>query len=224
MSVGIVGLGAGTLAVYGREGDLFRFFEIDPQMIQVATNPQLFSFLPDALCAIDFIPGDARRMLEVERAKGDPLYDLLVIDAYSGDAVPYHLVTREAFHLYLDRLAPDGILAVHISNWHIDLLPVCKAVANDLSVYAHGTIGYTDSVITGGSIWVFMTRQPISYRYPNPEKISLVNWKHVRDIRILTDDRGSLLPLLRKTNEKNHRFSFVSRGAGGCRALQNPCR
>ncbi|MCL1920814.1 MAG: fused MFS/spermidine synthase [Kiritimatiellaeota bacterium] len=195
MSVGVVGLGAGMLALYGREGDLYRFFEINPQVVQIATAPQLFSFLPDARCAIDLIDGDARRMLETERATGDPLYDMLVIDAYSGDAVPYHLVTREAFRLYLDRLAPGGMLAVHISNWHIDLLPVCKAVAADLGVYMVGTIGYADTPVTSGSIWVFMTRHPVTY--PHSEKVRRVNWDDVRDIRPLTDDRGSLLPLLR---------------------------
>jgi len=198
VNVGVVGLGAGMLAVYGRPGDLFRFFEIDPQVVQIATDTRLFSFLPDARCAIDLIDGDARRMLEIERAENNPFYDLLVIDAYSGDAVPYHLVTREAFRLYLDRLAPDGMLAVHVSNWHIDLLPVCKAVADELGICAHGTISYSDSVLTAGSIWVFFTRQPISYVYPRqPERIRPVDWSKVRTIRMLTDDRGSLLPLLR---------------------------
>jgi len=198
VSVGIVGLGAGMLAVYGRPGDLFRFYEINPKVVKVATNPQLFSFLYDAQCAIDLIPGDARRMLEVERAANDPLYDILVVDAYSGDSVPYHLVTREAFRLYLDRLAPDGILAMHISNWHIDLLPACKAAVKDLSVSVHGTISYSDSALTAGAIWVFMTRRPTPYVYPRqPERIRTVDWNTVRNIRILTDDRGSLLPLLR---------------------------
>ena len=198
MNVGVVGLGAGMLATYGRTNDLYRFFEINPQVMQIATTPQLFSFLSDAPCEVHLIDGDARRMLEAEREVGDPPYDLLVIDAYSGDAVPYHLVTREAFRLYLDRLTPEGMLAVHISNWHIDLLPVCKAVAGDLGVYAHGTIGYADTAVTCGSIWVFMTRQPIPYPYSGPPgKRRTVNWDDVRDIRALTDDRGSLFPLLR---------------------------
>ena len=204
MTVGIVGLGAGTLATYGRPGDLFRFYEINSQVLDVATNNNLFTFLPITAATVDLVLGDARRMLERERAshqmnpKKDPLYDLLVIDAYNGDAVPYHLTTREAFQLYFDRIAPDGMLAVHISNWHIDLLPICKSVASDLGVCAYGSIGYSDSVITIGSIWVFMTRQPNSYRYPNrPEKIRDVNWSEVRNIRTLTDERGSLMTLLR---------------------------
>jgi hypothetical protein len=204
MKVGIVGLGAGTLATYGRPGDIYRFYEINTQVIDVATNVNLFTYLPSTAATIDLVLGDARRMLERERAnhqfnpKQDPLYDLLVIDAYNGDAVPYHLTTREAFQLYFDRIAPDGMLAVHISNWHIDLLPVCKSVASDLGVCAYGSIGYMDSNVTIGAIWVFMTRQPNSYRYPNrPEKIRDVNWSEVRNIRTLTDERGSLMTLLR---------------------------
>jgi spermidine synthase len=204
MTVGIVGLGAGTLATYGRPGDLFRFYEINTQVIDVATNTSLFTFLPITAATVDLVLGDARRMLERERAshqsnpKQDPPYDLLVIDAYNGDAVPYHLTTREAFQLYFDRLAPEGMLAVHISNWHIDLLPVCKSVASDLGVCAYGSIGYSDTPVTSGSIWVFMTRQPNSYHYPGrPERIKDVEWAKVRDIRTLTDERGSLMTLLR---------------------------
>jgi spermidine synthase len=204
MTVGIVGLGAGTLATYGRPGDLFRFYEINTQVIDVATNRTLFTFLPITAATVDLVVGDARRMLEREREsnqknpKTDAPYDLLVIDAYNGDAVPYHLTTREAFQLYFDRLAPDGMLAVHISNWHIDLLPVCKSIASDLGVCAYGSIGYSDSPVTGGSIWVFMTRQPQSYRYPSrPERIKDVEWSKVRNIRTLTDERGSLMTLLR---------------------------
>jgi len=204
ITCGVVGLGAGTLATYGRKGDLFRFYEINSQVVDIATNNTLFTFLPTSPAAIDLILGDARRMLERERdnhqqnPKRDPRYDLLIIDAYNGDAVPYHLTTREAFQLYFDRLAPDGMLAVHISNWHIDLLPVCKSVAADLKVFAYGAFGYPDSALTTTSIWVFMTRQPLSYRYPGrADKIKDINWSEVKDIRTLTDERGSLMTLLR---------------------------
>lgn len=204
MKVGVVGLGAGTLATYGRRGDLFRFYEINSQVIDVATNSSLFTYLPNTAATVDLVLGDARRMLERERENHqanparDPRYDLLIIDAYNGDAVPYHLTTREAFQLYFDRLAPEGMLAVHISNWHIDLLPVCKAVAADLGVCTYGSIGYADSALTIGAIWVFMTRQPNSYHYTGrPERIKDVEWSKVRDIRTLTDERGSLMTLLR---------------------------
>jgi hypothetical protein len=204
ITCGVVGLGAGTLATYGRKGDLFRFYEINPDVIALATNTSLFTFLPTSPAMIDLISGDARRMLERERAnhqqnpKQDPRYDLLIIDAYNGDAVPYHLATCEAFQLYFDRLKPEGMLAVHISNWHIDLLPACKAVAADLKVFTYGAMGYPDSSLTTTSIWVFMTRQPLSYRFPGrSDKIKDVNWSEVKDIRTLADERGSLMTLLR---------------------------
>jgi len=198
MKVGIVGLGAGTLACYGRPNDLFRFYEINPQVVKVATDPQLFSFLPDAKMPIDLVPGDARRMLEKERAAHDPLYDLLVVDAYSGDAVPYHLSTREAFRLYFDRLSEDGMLAVHVSNWHIDLLPLCKAMATDLGVCAYGVVSGAQDGLTSGAIWVFMTRRPMAYRYPSKEGVSEIVWSDIREMAVPTDEKGSLVSLIRR--------------------------
>jgi spermidine synthase len=197
MAVGVVGLGAGTLADYGRPADLFRFYEINPLMVKVASAPELFSFLRDAPMPIDLVPGDARAMLEKERAAGDPLYDILVIDAYSGDAVPYHLVTREAFQLYLDRLEDGGILAVHVSNWHIDLLPLCKAVASAFNLHVHGVMSVSDGALTADSMWVFMTRHPMVYRVPALPSVREVVWERVRVVTLPTDERGSLLPLLR---------------------------
>ena len=197
MKVGVVGLGAGTLACYGRACDLYRFYEINPQVIRVATDPRLFTYLPEAQTPIDLVPGDARRMLEKERAKGAPLYDVLMIDAYSGDAVPYHLATREAFQLYFDRLAPDGILAVHVSNWHIDLLPLCKAVSAELGVSPYGVVGVAEDSVVSSAIWVFMTRQPMTYRYPGKSLVREVVWSQIRDVTAPTDERGSLIPLLR---------------------------
>lgn len=195
--VGIIGLGAGCLAEYGRAEDLFRFYEINPLMVAVATNPALFSFLPQATAPIDLIPGDARKMLEREHENGDPLYDILVIDAYSGDSVPYHLITHEAFALYLARLADEGILAVHISNWHVDLLPICKAVGQSFGLQLHGVMSRADGALTADALWVFMTRRPLTYHTPPNANLEVVDWGHVRSLRIPTDERGSLLPLLR---------------------------
>lgn len=197
MKVGVVGLGAGTLACYGRPCDLYRFYEINPQVVKVATDPRLFTYLPDAKTPIDLVPGDARQMLAKERAAGDPLYDVLMIDAYNGDAVPYHLATREAFQLYFDRLAPGGVLAVHVSNWHIDLLPLCKAVGAALGVHLYGTVSATEDSVTTGAVWVFMTRQPTIYRYPGKSTVREVVWDQIRTVTLPTDEKGSLIPLLR---------------------------
>jgi hypothetical protein len=118
-------------------------------------------------------------------------------DAYSGDAVPYHLATREAFGLYFDRLEEDGILAVHVSNWHIDLLPLCKAMSAELNVCAYGVVCASKDGLNTDSIWVFMTRRPVAYRYPGKEKVMEVVWPKVRDVSAPTDEKGSLLGFLR---------------------------
>ena len=122
--VGVVGLGAGTLAAFGRQGDSYRFYEINPAVIQVARAE--FSFLSDCPCSVTVVEGDAR--LALEREPGEP-FDVLVIDAFNGDAIPVHLLTREAFGLYLSRLQPDGILAIHVTNRYLDLASVAKRLA-----------------------------------------------------------------------------------------------
>jgi spermidine synthase len=115
-AVGVVGLGAGTLATYGRSGDRIRFFEINPAVIEVAQ--QTFTFLEDSAARIEVVPGDARLSLEAEPPA---TFDILVLDAFSSDAVPVHLLTGEALDLYESRLTADGVLAVHVSNLHLDL-------------------------------------------------------------------------------------------------------
>jgi len=127
MQVGLIGLGAGTMACWGRTNDTYRFLEINPKVVSIAQNTNYFTYLADSKATVSIGLGDARALLTAETNR----YDVLVIDAYSGDAIPLHLATQEAFRLYLDRLNPGGILAVHISNWHIDLNPLCKAVARE---------------------------------------------------------------------------------------------
>ena len=114
--VGVVGLGVGSLLAYGRPGDTFRVYELNPDVVDVAREH--FTFLEGSAAKVDLVVGDARL-----RAAEEPpqRYDLLVLDAFTGDAVPVHLLTREAFDLWLRHLAPDGLLAVHASNHHLDL-------------------------------------------------------------------------------------------------------
>jgi spermidine synthase len=122
--VGIVGLGAGTLAAYGRTGDTFRYYEIDPEVIRIAQSQ--FTYLSKSAAKIDTVVGDARLSLAAEPPQR---YNVLAIDAFSGDAIPVHLLTREAFELYRRHLAPGGILAIHISNQYLDLAPVVASLA-----------------------------------------------------------------------------------------------
>jgi hypothetical protein len=124
LKVGVIGLGAGTLAAYGRAGDDFRFYEIDPQVAQIAVHD--FSFLGRTPARTEIILGDGRLQLE---GNGTQNFDLLVVDAFSGDAIPVHLLTTEAFALYARHLAPRGIIAVHVSNQYLDLAPVVAAAA-----------------------------------------------------------------------------------------------
>jgi hypothetical protein len=125
LRVGVIGLGVGTLVSYGRKDDHFRLYEIDPMVIDLAHKN--FSFLSRTAAASEIILGDARLQLERETVQ---LFDVLVVDAFSGDSVPIHLLTREAFAQYFRHLKPDGVLAVHITNRFLDLRPVVKTAAD----------------------------------------------------------------------------------------------
>ncbi len=129
--IGVVGLGAGTLAAYGRAGDQMRMYEINDQVLDLARRH--FSYLGNTSARIVPVLGDGRLMLEREPPQG---FDLLAMDAFSGDSIPTHLVTQEAFSAYARHLRPDGLLAVHITNTHLDLRPVMAAAARHLGKVA----------------------------------------------------------------------------------------
>ncbi|HVT94843.1 MAG TPA: fused MFS/spermidine synthase [Bryobacteraceae bacterium] len=121
---GMIGLGTGTLAAYGNPGDYFHFYEINPQVISIAGS--LFSYTRETPARVEITPGDARLSLEAEPPQN---FDVLVVDAFSGDAIPVHLLTREVFALYLRHLRPGGVLAVHVSNQYLDLAPIVREIA-----------------------------------------------------------------------------------------------
>jgi len=158
VEVALIGLGAGTLAAYSRPGDTYTFFEIDPAVVELATDPDLFTYISDAEGSIEFVLGDGRIMLDRQTKN----YDAIVMDAFSSDAIPTHLVTRGAVAVYLEHLNPDGLLAVHISNRHLDLEPVLGRLANDadlvaLSLSHQPTEAAADEGATP-SLWVVMAR------------------------------------------------------------------
>ncbi len=124
--VGVIGLGAGTLASYGRSGDSYRFYEINPAVIALANTE--FRYLRECPSAVAVIPGDGRLALEREPPQN---FDVLVVDAFNGDSIPVHLLTREAFATYLKHLRQGGTLAVHVSNRYLDLTPVVRALAEE---------------------------------------------------------------------------------------------
>lgn len=129
--VGILGLGTGSLAAFGRSGDRFRFYEINPDVVEAALTD--FYYIADSEADIEIEVGDGRILLERSPAMN---FDVLVLDAFTGDAIPVHLLTREAFRIYQRHLAPDGILAVHVSNLHFDLSPVIRAQAEAMDSVA----------------------------------------------------------------------------------------
>jgi spermidine synthase len=131
--VGFVGLGAGSLAAYGRAGQQFDFFEIDPSVIRIARDPTRFSFLADCAADVRYVVGDGRLTLANEP---DGAYGVIVLDAFSSDAVPLHLLTREAIEMYAAKLTPGGALLFHISNRHFNLSPFIAAAINDLGMTA----------------------------------------------------------------------------------------
>jgi tRNA A58 N-methylase Trm61 len=124
--VGDVGLGVGTLAVYAQPGHLYRFYEINPQVINLAREE--FTYVSDCLGQVEIVPGDARLSLEREAAND---YDVLVLDAFSGDAIPTHLLTTEAFDIYKRHLKSDGALCIHVSNQFIDLTGIVRRLARE---------------------------------------------------------------------------------------------
>jgi hypothetical protein len=125
--VGLVGLGTGALSCYAKAGQRWTFFEIDPAVISLARDSGLFSYLRDCEADLDYEEGDARLAL----ARGEERFGLLVIDAFSSDAIPVHLLTREAIQIYRKRLTPDGLMLFNISNRYLDLRPVLAALAED---------------------------------------------------------------------------------------------
>jgi len=125
--VGIIGLGAGTLASYGRRGDAFVFFEINPAVIQVASR--YFRFLAESEAQTAVMLSDGRLAIEREPEHS---FQVIVVDAFSDDSIPVHLLTREAFRVYFDHLRTGGLLAIHITNRYLDLYPVVDAAAQSL--------------------------------------------------------------------------------------------
>jgi hypothetical protein len=198
LRVGLVGLGAGTLAAYGRPGDYFRYYEINPEVVKLTSGPwPVFTYLRDSEARVDVELGDARLLLERELAKGDiQKFDVLVLDAFSGDAIPVHLLAREAFETYWQHLNPDhGIIAVHISSLHINLFPVLQGA----SAYFHAE--YVMNVNTGlfpfnTSSWVLLARNPGALNIRGLKQTPPPFETHIPP-RFWTDDYSDIFRLIR---------------------------
>ncbi len=193
--VGVIGLGAGALMHYAAPGDRWRFFEIDRTVIQIARSPEYFTFLARARAPYDVIEGDARLTLAGDTTR----FDILVLDAFASDAVPVHLLTREAIQLYASRLTAGGAVLMHISNRFYDLGPIVGVMARDagLSAVQRHDRDQDDMEITGkfGSHWVVLSRDSARVALLRREP----GWDSAAasDLRVWTDDYSSVLPLLR---------------------------
>ncbi len=191
LRVGVIGLGAGSLAAYAEPGDLFRFYEINPLVLKLAREE--FTYLSDCRGRTEIILGDARLSLEQEK---DQQYDLLVVDAFSGDSIPAHLLTTQALELYFRHLKPNGILALHISNAHLDLEPVVEKLGTTLGKYAALISSAEDEAEEIYSAdWVLMTSQPLT----SPEITRAAGKLRSNPrMRVWTDDYNNLFQILKK--------------------------
>jgi len=201
--VGVIGLGVGTLAAYAERGDTFRFYEINPLVVEIAHD--WFTYLKQCEAAPEIILGDARLSLESEPPQR---FDVLVVDAFSGDAIPVHLLTKEAFALYFRHLKPNGILAVHTSNTYLNLAPVVKLLAEDANYSARLIASEEDApaLITSAD-WVLVTRNQGFLNIPETsvgsEGISVP-----AHLRLWTDDYNNLFKILRP-------LSYATRESAG---------
>jgi spermidine synthase len=191
--VGVIGLGIGTLAVYGRKGDTYSFYDINPQVIAVAMRD--FTFLSDSAAKTEIALGDARLTLEREPPRG---FDVLAVDAFSSDAIPVHLITREALGVYLRHVKPDGIVAFHVSNRFLDLIPVVARLAREHG--AHVVLvadKFKDNEDKTTSDWVLVSRSKAALEteaikeagaQPPEEQVGWRTW---------TDDYSNLVQILK---------------------------
>lgn len=196
--VGVMGLGIGTLAAYAQPGQTWTFYEIDPTVKNIASDPQYFTFLQNAKGSVSIVLGDGR--LSIANVKNST-YDLLVMDAFSSDSIPVHLITREAIDLYLQKLSPQGLLALNITNRYLDLAPVIGKLAHDRHLVA---LSQWDNPISAEerrfgktpSHWVILARHPQDFG-------TLTNdprWKSIPNLQsqtVWTDNFSNLVRSLR---------------------------
>jgi spermidine synthase len=196
LNVGVIGLGAGVLAAWMEPGDRLAFYEISPRVVDIARRE--FTFLSDTPARTEIIMGDGRLSLEREPPRG---YDLLGIDAFSGDSIPMHLVTREAMALYVKHIKPDGVIVFQATNRFVDLLPVIQRLAAEFGMQA---VNVADEPVaeTGPEYWYSSTDQVVVTRNRR-----LLDWPHVAaaaeeieprpDLPLFTDSHHNLLRILK---------------------------
>jgi hypothetical protein len=192
-SVGAVGLGTGTLAAYVEPGQQWTFYEIDPEVERIARDPRYFTHLDRCGASCRVVIGDARLSLQ----QRTDTHDLIVLDAFSSDSIPIHLLTREAVQIYLSRLKPNGVLAIHVSNNHLDLLPVVAGAMRELKLAGRFQFQGSSDLITGkyGSQWTALARSEAALGALATDG----SWKHLpaSDERAWTDDFSNIWRVIR---------------------------
>ena len=187
--VAVVGLGTGTTAAYSSAGERWTFYEIDPGVQAVATNPRYFRFLSESPARVNIVLGDARLSL----AQAPPRsYDIIVVDAFNSDAIPVHLLTREALGVYLDKLAPGGVVALHLSNRYLELEPVVEALARERGLAARIGTSAPNEYMHSASEWAVVARSEADLGTMAVDSF----WRPLRNPRGIapwTDDFSSLL-------------------------------
>jgi spermidine synthase len=214
MKVGLIGLGVGTLSAYGRAGDTFRYYEIDPAVVHIARDSGYFTFLDTSPADIEIVLGDGRLAIASEQTQsGSQKFDLLILDAFSSDAIPVHLLTTEAFQIYANALADNGVLAAHVSNRHFELLPLVARV---------GLEGGFETLVvetaaapqlqSQASDWILLSRNPKRLQQlarlmrkrtkalglpPSHATLLGLTRAHLKDVPLWTDDYSDLLGVLK---------------------------
>jgi SAM-dependent methyltransferase len=189
--VGVIGLGTGTLAVYGRKDDVYRFYEINPQVIEIARSE--FSFLGDSAARIETVLGDARLAMEREAPQD---YDVLVVDAFSSDSIPVHLITREAMDVYLRHVKPGGIVAFHVTNRFLNLAPVVKGIADARGLHTALISDDAEDSDLSRTDWVLVTRSKAALERPGIAKVTSAI-ESIRGLGLWTDDFNNLFQILK---------------------------
>jgi SAM-dependent methyltransferase/MFS family permease len=192
--VGVIGLGTGTIAAYGRRGDLYRFYEIDSRVIHLAQTE--FTYLADSEAKIELALGDARLTLEREAPQA---LDVLAVDAFSSDAIPAHLITREALGTYLRHVKPDGVVAFHVSNRFLELVPVVARLAaeNDAHAVLVDDDPDEDDATRSTSDWVLVSRDAAALKHKEIVDAGALPAEDRPEWRTWTDDYSNLVQILK---------------------------
>lgn len=193
--IGVVGLGVGTIASYGKKNDFIRFYEINPEVVGLAHRH--FTYLHDSQADVKVVLGDARLTMERE----DPqIYDVLVLDAFSSDAVPLHLLTVEAMEIYLKHLAEDGVLAFHISSMHLDLHSVVWKLADHLDLKKAWIESYEQEDEGAlASDWILLARNESLFELPEIAQTTRPIRMERKDMSLWTDDHINVLQIIKKS-------------------------